>query len=397
MHSETFQDLLKKAIGDRSQVQFAEIAGFSRPQLNKMLKTASHPAIKTLEKIAEASESRVNIEELLDSCGYDVNAYRDMVKEKANSSPVHERAEKEIQSLLDGFNNFRGTKWGSIKELSDYVLMLFTNEGTELEASEEAACVIDDNADYMILLTGTASIGKIMTSLYMILTYNKTLKGDIIPSKATSEGKSLKKSELLPEGVAEMVNITLPQMVFTLSSEEGMSEAEANIIRSNIAKLTGEEGNKYIGALEGIGFEIQDIPEPEMVKSFLENHKESIRKFDMEDALKYVNGDKEALMNIGDRDSGNFGWGGLCANVIRKETGLDLGFWTQYGEQDFKFENNPSCIIAYFDGVGDGQKNYNRVMDILEPYARELGAEKIGVCYFQAVFDKVKGECRYLD
>ena len=43
------------------------------------------------------------------------------------------------------------------------------------------------------------------------------------------------------------------------------------------------------------------------------------------------------------------------------------------------------------------EKPVSEIMDILEPYARELGVRKIGTMYFQTVLDKVKGECRYLD
>lgn len=68
-----FRKLLKKAIGDRKQKEFAEIAGLSYFNLNRMLKNDSNgvPKRSSLEKIAEASQGRVTISQLLYVCGYE--------------------------------------------------------------------------------------------------------------------------------------------------------------------------------------------------------------------------------------------------------------------------------------------------------------------------------------
>ncbi len=70
-----FRKLLKKAIGDRKQKEFAEIAGLSYFNLNRMLKNDSNgvPKRSSLEKIAEASEGRVTVSQLLYVCGYKLN------------------------------------------------------------------------------------------------------------------------------------------------------------------------------------------------------------------------------------------------------------------------------------------------------------------------------------
>lgn len=67
-----FRELLRKAIGDRSQKEFAEVAGLSYYNLNRMLNKDDNgvPAIKSLEKIAEASQGRVTLGQLKAACGY---------------------------------------------------------------------------------------------------------------------------------------------------------------------------------------------------------------------------------------------------------------------------------------------------------------------------------------
>lgn len=68
-----FRELLKKAIGDRTQKEFASVAGLSHTNLNRMLNTDNNgvPALSSLEKIAQASQGRVTFHQLRHACGYE--------------------------------------------------------------------------------------------------------------------------------------------------------------------------------------------------------------------------------------------------------------------------------------------------------------------------------------
>lgn len=79
MNIERYQLLLKKAMGSFSQKEFAERAGISLFNLNRMLRVdedadASHPVPRksTLQKIAEASQGRVSENQLYAACGYEI-------------------------------------------------------------------------------------------------------------------------------------------------------------------------------------------------------------------------------------------------------------------------------------------------------------------------------------
>lgn len=69
----TFRELLKKGIGLRTQADFAEACGITRPYLNTLLKKdlISRPTVETLRKMAKAM-SNVPYRDLMESCGYPI-------------------------------------------------------------------------------------------------------------------------------------------------------------------------------------------------------------------------------------------------------------------------------------------------------------------------------------
>ena len=74
-----FAELLKIAMGERNQVQFAADSGLSRGYINRALNCydgpwASSVSQDTLEKIADASEGRVSVAQLKISLGMEVLA-----------------------------------------------------------------------------------------------------------------------------------------------------------------------------------------------------------------------------------------------------------------------------------------------------------------------------------
>ena len=68
-----FRELLKKGIGLRTQADFAEVCGITRPYLNTLLKkeTISRPTVETLKKMAKVMKN-VPYRDLMESCGYPV-------------------------------------------------------------------------------------------------------------------------------------------------------------------------------------------------------------------------------------------------------------------------------------------------------------------------------------
>ncbi len=88
---EKFRELLKKAIGDRTQKEFAVLASLSYSNLNRMLKldTNGVPSRTSLIKISQASQGRVTLQQLYYACGYDV---KNAETELADAEAVHDGA-----------------------------------------------------------------------------------------------------------------------------------------------------------------------------------------------------------------------------------------------------------------------------------------------------------------
>jgi len=396
---EKYRYLLKEAIGNRTLAQFSEETGITVESLSRIQTGAntSRPRIGTLEKIADNSKQKVDIKELLSLFDYDYKDYLSLKEEKKNNTPDHERARNEIQMLLKGFNEFKNIKWDGLSELLDTVYMLYTEEKPKFTIGEELPCnkKIDHNAESMVLVTGNARLSGSVANIYILLTYNETKNGAIILSNATSNTGILKSAKVLNKnfdvpGVSDDVEET-----FELYPVKGMSEQEMDNIRKSISCITGQQ--KYIHTITGIGFIVSDRPDRKTVDVFYKNHKKSISELDAKEIKRYLSGDSEALDDVGDRITGAFGWGGLVANIISEETGLQARFWTQEDELDeFKFDDNPSCILVPDEEAERQNLSADKIMDTLEPYAREIGAKEIGCCYFSAVFDKTDREKRIL-
>ena len=106
-----FQELLKKAIGERSQVEFSKLTGIGTAWLNRLIrgKNSSLPRGETLEKIAGASEGRVTLEELMEACGHEMAEY----EEKKKNTPDSLKARDRIRELSEKLNGLRGRKFES--------------------------------------------------------------------------------------------------------------------------------------------------------------------------------------------------------------------------------------------------------------------------------------------
>lgn len=77
-----YVELLKKAIGGRSQTQFAKDCNLSVSYICKHInkKTDQAPLPTTLERIAKVAQNDVTYEELLDAAGYEPSKYLDKSK-----------------------------------------------------------------------------------------------------------------------------------------------------------------------------------------------------------------------------------------------------------------------------------------------------------------------------
>ena len=125
-------ELIKKAIGDRSQKDFAAEADISVYNLNRMLNekyTTAIPRRSTLQKIADASQGRVSREELLEACGYGTKEdEKGPVYTDAEAERLKRKSLAEAVEVCEGIGKFAGTaqKYKSLNDFMDSVFVLYS-------------------------------------------------------------------------------------------------------------------------------------------------------------------------------------------------------------------------------------------------------------------------------
>lgn len=399
---EQFQELLKKAIGDRTQNEFSALTGIAISQLSRLVrgKNAYLPKPETLEKIAKASDKRVSFEDLMTACGHEMEEY----EERKKNTPDHETARSEIREYKREFDELSGNKFDSFDDLFDFLSMMHMGPNSQISAGKEKKCkkVLDPDAENYTILTIKTTLVEHEASLFLIITYSHTVGGAIILSKCFTDGKTfLEKTGLEGKvdeyfGGIEQEFIKELREVFALVPLSKLSERAKNRLREGIGKLVGEKQERYIGVVKGIGFTINEFIDEKALRDFLRKHKVSLSIPLQKDIDEYLAGDfalpdgSKAVCNV----TGDSGWGAFISNIMSKELNTPVGFWTQEGEE-FLFNHNPDCIMISEDDLIE--KGINWAMNVVEPYARELGIRVIGTQYFQAVFDKDAGMYKYLD
>ena len=126
-----FRKLLKEAIGDSTQNNFAEMAGISSFNISRLLNNdeVSAPRKSTLLRIADASNGRVTSEQLFNSCGYEVSD---------NKRVDRDNVDEVVLSLRDGIESASGKsfKYSSIKTmLETLILVKFGNSNIKFQVN----------------------------------------------------------------------------------------------------------------------------------------------------------------------------------------------------------------------------------------------------------------------
>ncbi len=401
-NEERFKELLKEAIGDRTQNEFSLLTGIAVAQLSRYIrgKATYLPKPETLEKIANASEGRVKLSDLMECCGHEMEKY----KEKKKNTPDHITARDDIKRIQSGLEAMCGMRIMAFDTLRDP--LYFAIKDGEYKVKEERKCSndIDPNAEKYAFVTVERTLSENRALYVFIITYNRTEGGGIILSKCITDGKTMlltnSLEEIVQAGFDDQEKDTIKTMdaFFFLTPTKELSEAEQNRLRSGISKLVGERHERYIGAVIGIGFTLSDFMDDEAFKAFLIKHKSSLSKAEQKDIEPYITGRDDHVdeEHIACHTTGCCGKGAYISNIMTKEIGFPVAFWSQTGE-DFLFNNNPDCILLSEDELAKADKGFNWAMEKIEPYARELGIRSIGTQYFQAVFDKEQGIFKVLD
>ena len=151
----------------------------------------------------------------------------------------------------------------------------------------------------------------------------------------------------------------------------------------SIVQSVEKNARMYSTTLVGYGFEIYDDPnavEAMKLLQFLQNHRQTLVMITGEDIRTSTLADvKDLLQGYMDESTFCHGIGCIIAAIMSIETGISFMFWR---DEDGRFPENKSCVMAL--DVGPGV----HILDVIYPYALELGIPGFGACYFMIELEK---------
>ena len=136
-YNEKALELIRTAIGNRTQKEFAEQAGISQYLLSRALTNkfnTATPRRSTLQAIANASEGRVTYEELIEACGYTFDGQEKVPPNELKSVDQAENASMATAvDLCEGLSKLAGypVRYDSLKDFAETVTMLYSNAQNE--------------------------------------------------------------------------------------------------------------------------------------------------------------------------------------------------------------------------------------------------------------------------
>jgi transcriptional regulator with XRE-family HTH domain len=140
--TERFDELLREAMGNLSQKDFAEKAGLSKFTLNKYLTRGikAVPRMATLKGIADASEGRVLLSDLMHSVGIHAEVEE---KNLPAALDIPEEVKKAANDLAKGIGDYIGkpAKDESVESLLDIISRLYLDQQTHFVTGKEVEFV----------------------------------------------------------------------------------------------------------------------------------------------------------------------------------------------------------------------------------------------------------------
>lgn len=366
-----FQSLLLKAIGTRSQSDFAAQAELAPAHLNKMLKGEyKHtPTMRTLGKIASASDGAVTTEELAMAAGI--------------KGPIPSLEKITHEERLKAFNNglqvMASLAKGEMSRREDVTTILrpYTKTLSDLPVRGCHVTVSDakpytgsmcPNCDLFSIATASARDDQSSFSTYMVLYLIQSVTGGYFIVDIAFTGAALREvnalpheieveidsGDMAPEEVDNKEEITI--ITFHDQPSSGYSDAERALFRALVGVFEPNGVHQmYPFTINGFGFFAEDI-DPDALHTFLENHDDSVNQI----AVESVNNDFA-----------------LLAAVLSKETDYNWDYF--YPDENDHYKYNKACIVIDTESfVRYTDELIHKVGEI----ARMLGVDRFGTIMF---------------
>lgn len=372
----TFQELLRKGMGSRSQTEFAKVSGISRGNLNRMLnKTDTIPSVSVLKKIASCMHS-VTLDELLVSCGYEPLDITSAIK-------------KNMFLIKDGLSNcYIAAKLSSVSDVIDFLNTLYIEDESKffITKSETNKTKYIPAAEDYTIIEQHWTVGKYKCITYFAVFYVTTTNGQLIVLGNVTDYYKMTELEIITPKMEEVFkketfdrdNLTYYEEIPEITEEE----KKASKFLKHILSTSGT----YTETIVGCGFYYENTP-----KEFLEFLMDNASYF----CVTRENSDLYRQATQTDKDIDEIfseftyydeqGTGAAIAFILNRKTGQDFMYYSKDGRCD----ESKGCIICPFT---NNKEDYVRIPSTLlqETFftARALGIAEFGMVYYTYVVDK---------
>lgn len=413
MDRDLFLRLLNTAIGPRTQRSFAALCDMTPQYLNRLLHSDTvTPTMDTLTKIANHALGGVKLSQLMDACGYDKSALRPanapghfswMGWNPAKMADVVNQVLLQINKTWFGGSENGCTRaliFSSAAQITDKISAALSQSfetGADIFTCEmlmntngSAMSVPDEDADgyqlFPVILSWETPIvvAKHKFLLRALPSCRCTwaavgfdLSGAHFQKAFPDETEPSFGDPSDPDYKSGMENSVYTELSYLRTP---VKSTEERLLR----EIFGKDGERVqVPAFEeGLGFYIPEKG-PELRKkiaAFFDRH--GIPEGAEGTAPYYLDYDGDGEYD----DRGPFG---LVARIMREETGFRFYFLDK-GD----FQDNRPCIMVPEDLIGTfretGKPDANTIRGVLIPYAKELGAAKIGTVWNRYTVDLPK-------
>lgn len=433
----TFRGLLRDAICNRTQAQFANESGISSEHLNRLLnkETINRPTKSTLTKIASAAKNNITYQILQDALDKEDPECKDKPAADANENPFipktfEERAHETMQQLVKAIENTDLEHFyveDSIADAMEHLLQkMETTPGTlsiSYDLDEPRPYIGSQHKDenipsYIDVSLSMADFQKSAES-QLLFYFTKVSDKYVIQNIST---KVIDISDLFGLPPAAL------QMITDKTKDEDISEEEFEAcynldyyldIYENprfiekymdsdaktkeervLSHLFGKKPVSYPTTFIGSGFWLKEVP-PNFV-TFVKKHKAHILA-EYEDSIELYQDldtqmDKaetaEELIKIFDTfyesgymDANSFetGWQAAIANVMSAETNWPFGSHIHRTDERYEDRSKHDCILLNQSDIDEIGIRRETLLNTLCTYAKQLGIKEFGDLLFHTM------------
>lgn len=424
----TFRGLLRGAICNRSQAQFASESGISAEHLNRMLNNTviNRPSRVTLVKIASAAKNKITyrmLEDALDREDPVIQAEQSMDDyQKQKLAEAKEdfslSFEDKAQETLYQLSRLLQTKQqypvitGSVSDFMDSLLS--TLETLDVD-NMDIAYDIWMTRDYYGTLVKAPNYTTVELTMYEhpVTVYSRV----IFYHEKYQDRIKIHDVRMDMEAIFDLYGCP-PSLSEKLSEEDGTGKTFEELLsrpfymdvrknrrfsweqEMNLLDWLKGEKEEYLTSIEGFGFWLPKIPDK--FPDFIRRYEKTVVKV-MIDAfgvdissrlrtmLEKEEPDKQVLADLFDLDDYELSdWFFVIAAVMEEETGFPFFPYTNKNRKNMDSLTTCPCVMLEASDIQDIQIRRETLLDITCSFAKQLGLERFGDILFTTMKERAK-------